>query len=112
MEGYVLKNHCLFTLAVLLALTSIGSASPTKTDNRTAHLRTVNYGDLEKYGCGYVTTYDKDRVKYIAVKTILVYKDGTQATDFIPRVFHSNKDAYGECGQWVDNVERTLYLGK
>ncbi len=97
-------------IACLLALTSNGQA--TRSDNQTSHIRAVNYADLDKYGCGYVVTYDKDRVKYIAVKTILVYKDGTQQTDYIPRVFHTNREAYAECGSWRDEVEKVLSLGR
>lgn len=99
-------------VAALLTLTGIGQATPQGLSHPTPHLRAVNYRDLEKYGCGYVTTYDKDRVKYIAVKMILVYKDGSQSTDYIPQVFHTNEKAYGQCGAWMDNVQRTLDLGR
>lgn len=90
----------------------VGWANQTRPDNATSHIRAVNYADLAKYGCGYVTTYDKDRVKYIAVKTILVYKDGTESHDYIPQVFHTNAKAKEACGQFEDNVQRTLDLGK
>lgn len=103
---------CSVCCATLLALTTVGQANQTRPDNPAPHIRAVNYHDLEKYGCGYVTTYDKDRVKYIAVKTILVYKDGTESHDYIPQVFHTNEKAYGQCGAWMDNVQRTLDLGK
>lgn len=102
---------CAFCYTALLALTMVGQAK-TGSNNPTPHLRAVNYRDLEKYGCGYVTTYDKDRVKYIAVKTILVYKDGTQSTDYIPQVFHTNAKAKEACGFFEDGIEKTLSLGR
>lgn len=103
---------CTFVVAALFTLSGIGQATTQGLPHSTSHLRTVEYADLEKYGCGYVVTYDKSHVKYIAVKTILVYKDGHEQVNYIPRVFHNNKDAKGECGAWEDEVEKILYLGK
>lgn len=102
----------LLTLAAVLTLASIGSATPQGIRQPAPNLRPVGYTELAAYNCGFVPTHDDRRIKYIAVQTIKIYRDGHRELGQLPQVFHDKQHAFGACGAWQDQLDKILDLEK